>query len=87
MRLIDADKLKWEFWENGNNLHTGYEIYRIIEAAPTVDAVPVVRCKDCRRNKNKGSDLAWCPDVVVGSWKPDNWFCKDGEPEEKKDNG
>ena len=35
MRLIDADKLEYyQRWE--------------VDEAPTVDAVPVVRCKDCR---------------------------------------
>ena len=39
MRLIDADKLDW--W------YKGRPIRRVIDEAPTVDAVPVVRCKDC----------------------------------------
>jgi hypothetical protein len=40
MRLIDADKLDW--W------YKGRPIRRVIDEAPTVDAVPVVRCKDCK---------------------------------------
>ena len=39
MRLIDADKLDW--W------YKGRPIRRVIDEAPTIDAVPVVRCKDC----------------------------------------
>jgi hypothetical protein len=39
MRLIDADKLDW--W------YKGKPIRKVIDEAPTVDAVPVVRCKDC----------------------------------------
>lgn len=43
MRLIDADALP---------KYTGYalsadEVATAVENAPTVDAVPVVRCKDC----------------------------------------
>lgn len=39
MRLIDADKLDW--WYKGRNIR------QVIDDAPTVDAVPVTRCKDC----------------------------------------
>lgn len=47
MRLIDADKLP---------KYTGYalsasEVAKAVENAPTVDAVPVVRCSEC---KHKG---------------------------------
>ena len=41
MRLIDADKLDW--W------YKGRPIRRVIDEAPTVDAAPVVRCKDCKK--------------------------------------
>lgn len=40
MRLIDADKLRDGF-DN--------QIQFIIDHAPTIDAVPVVRCKDCAK--------------------------------------
>jgi hypothetical protein len=40
MRLIDADALDW--W------YKGRPIRRVIDDAPTVDAVPVVRCRDCK---------------------------------------
>ena len=43
MRLIDADALP---------KYTGYalsadEVATAVDTAPTIDAVPVVRCKDC----------------------------------------
>jgi hypothetical protein len=45
-RLIDADKLeKQEYW--GNERCFDYVDAEDIDNAPTVDAVPVVRCKDC----------------------------------------
>ena len=50
MRLIDADKLeRKEFY--GNEYCFDYVDAEDIDNAPTVDAVPVVRCKDCRRFK------------------------------------
>lgn len=48
MRLIDADAL-WD--ELTEDLEDGDVLYRIppsyIDDAPTIDAVPVVRCKGC----------------------------------------
>lgn len=54
MRLIDADKIK-KFIENGLNSkdpqkrfgHDAIEIMTEIHYSEAVDAVPVVRCKDC----------------------------------------
>lgn len=49
MRLIDADALlldnTWECFDGWGN-YTGAG--QIIADAPTIDAVEVVRCKDCR---------------------------------------
>ena len=48
-RLIDADKLeKQEYW--GNERCFDYVDAEDIDNAPTVDAVPVVRCKDCKHS-------------------------------------
>ena len=46
MRLIDADALLAEY----DRQHEGEpgKARKLIEDAPTVDAVEVVRCKDCR---------------------------------------
>lgn len=48
-RMIDADELMqnntW-LWFDSNGNHT--IVGDAIEDAPTVDAVEVVRCKDCR---------------------------------------
>ena len=50
MRLIDGDKLeRQEYW--GNERCFDYVDAEDIDNAPTVDAVPVVRCKDCRKFK------------------------------------
>lgn len=72
MRLIDADKLDW--WYKGRNIR------RVIDDAPTVDAVVVTRCKDCRSyNKPK---TGWC-EVHLDREHPDD-FCSYGE---RKDGG
>lgn len=45
MRLIDADELEEKAWRFG--LGTREDVANLIRNAPTVDAVEVVRCKDC----------------------------------------
>ena len=51
MRLIDADELQEYFdfyeYEGRGTLVTGSISWDIISIQPTVDAVEVVRCKDC----------------------------------------
>lgn len=47
MRLIDADKLL----ENSFKNPISYNAFcNLVKRQMTVDAVPVVRCKDCKRN-------------------------------------
>lgn len=50
MRLIDADELI-KSCQDEKGLYFSYEAAvsaNAVEKAPTVDAVPVVRCKDCK---------------------------------------
>ena len=69
MRLIDADKIQYaKDWVVTDRIPrvSGFNakaIYRVtkeeIDAMPTVDAVPVVRCGDCRFwSKYPGSSAA-----------------------------
>ena len=54
MRLIDADTLNdyvMDIWGGGNIDNTAIwygDVFTAIHDAPTIDAVPVVRCKDCK---------------------------------------
>lgn len=51
-RLIDADALKEHIKQY--TIHSGIQVsldryaLKVIEEEPTVDAVPVIRCKDCK---------------------------------------
>lgn len=52
----------------------------IIERLPTIDAVPVVRCKDCRNWERLSFDAdsgCYCP--FVDRYTTDDWYCADGE--------
>ena len=84
MRLIDADRLSEAIYDN---VSAPYEeavwakedCLAEIEAAQTVDAVPVVRCRECKH-------LGFCGDAtnleVMGFYG----YCSRGERKEGADN-
>jgi len=77
MRLIDADALFAEAMADGAY---GYVDAKQIADAPTIDAVPVVRCKNCKwwvdlDQKNRYTDC-YCH-MVECSTDPD-WYCAYG---------
>ena len=86
MRLIDADAVKFRVeygYDNHGVLLVPYrDIKKSMEATKTVDAVPVVRCKDC---KYTGSDFV-CYRGVMVQHKPED-FCSYGERRGGADNG
>ena len=90
-RLIDADELEKNL---SNDLPYKGSVKRVLIQAPTVDAVPVVRCKHC---KHRGfSECPMCheewydydddgyleSDVRVYDYTEDNGFCHKGEFED-----
>lgn len=88
MRLIDADALKEELLkakEENEKEHLvliDNDFITLIHDAPTVDAVEVVRCKDCKNGVSVGNDLSCSHfsglcglNVVVNN----NEFCSYGE--------
>ena len=53
MKLIDAEALNLDYEvDMADDWKTAHEIANHIRYAPTVDAVPVVRCKDCIHRPN-----------------------------------
>ena len=51
MRLIDADKLKahYSWWEGEGEVDERKRLFdAIVDQQPTVEAVQVTRCEDCR---------------------------------------
>ena len=89
MRLIDADELL-KRKEDHQMIST-----HLIWNAPTVDAVPVVRCKDCRWwDKSEDSPFGYCMAMKHG-YMSANWeigiyrrykgdfYCADGEKEKE----
>lgn len=73
MRLIDADALPTDDFLN----NTKMVLQSDIDSAPTIDAVPVVRCKDCKHYWKNYTDDDSVP-VCLASPK-DDAFCSEGE--------
>ena len=48
-RLIDANALVKKFWQEECRTQTRRDFAAMVDYAPTVDAVEVVRCKDCKQ--------------------------------------
>lgn len=83
-RLIDANEiLKSEHQHYAPMADEYYVTVRDIENAPTVDAVPVVRCKDCESSITPrwDSDEVYC--AKHGNWFKINGYCHLGR--KKKD--
>lgn len=89
MRLIDVDALVKALNESGVPYRA--DVQEVLDAQPTVDAVPVVRCKDCRWWDNSDdSPFGYCMAVKHG-YMSENWeigiyrlykgdfYCADGE--------
>lgn len=78
MRLIDADALKkhYAWWEDDRQ-----KLFdSIVDSQPTVNAVPVVRCKDCKWYYRGGATCMF--------WDGANGMCGDdfcGKAERKEE--
>lgn len=87
MRLIDAELLEEQFGISDADILAKEEI----RFAPTVDAVPVVRCKDCKHLCvwNRKDIYAFCPktNIVFLPFDKDTrtFFCSLGERKDDRD--
>ena len=98
-RLIEADalhrKVKMETNPYGKptiDYDSGVKVLEWIDKAPTLDAVPVVRCKDCKHYKPQKKSAHWenrtnyCNRIVTIKVQPYD-FCSYGERKEGGGNG
>lgn len=95
MRPIDANQLSKDIVERGAQLSGCYSagiarymdrmlanVLAEVDIAPTVDAVPVVRCKDCVYRVIVRDPLTGtmdCYGCKVMHYNEDDWFCSFGE--------
>ena len=87
MRLIDADALKdleeleYTYFKSPAAVpfYEAHKVWEILDNAPTIDAVPVVRCKDCKHMAVVGVGFRWCKAWERMQTMGDDGFCCFGE--------
>ena len=88
MRLIDADALEAKLEEQrklyidmdmkGAEHLLVHDVLHHVWEAPTIDAVQVIRCKDCRWwTKQEKSIQGRC--ALTGTYPTGGWYCGTGE--------
>ena len=86
MRLIDVDELGVGRCSK-DVLHAAYcagwnGLLGLIEKAPTVDAVAVTRCKDCKYSWGDIGGLCCGYGPLIDCIVPEDFFCAYGKPKE-----
>lgn len=80
MRLIDADKFILALMDASLSSVDEDTILDLVDSVPTADAVPVVRCKDCKyRDGTPGQ-----PNILCAQMHEDD-FCSYGERRAEKE--
>lgn len=88
MRLIDADALEGRilmdapgFMDGGSEITKAFILAMIKtrSVTPTVDAIPVVRCRDCKHLDPEDHHCDSGHDIVWQLSRRDDWYCADGE--------
>ena len=83
MRLIDADAIPYKkiMYDDDDFYYGVTQPY--IDRMPTIDAVPVVRCRECKFNPKY--EWTGCP--MAGTWREFNYdgFCSYGQRREDGD--
>lgn len=77
MRLIDADALMSAVM--AQDVVDKSVVKRLIIQAPTVDAVEVVRCVDCKFYSRCTDHQGICTNRYMDGFIVPDWFCADGE--------
>ena len=104
MRLCDLDEIKIQVKRQYEDCH-GYSgnkkaIYReailavrsILHSAKTIDAVSVVRCRECKKKNKKKCPMTIVnfgrdgKEILVQNHVPDDFYCAAGERKEGADN-
>lgn len=83
-RLIDADAFEvFGYYSQEGTFDDGVRfVLEKIDAMPTIDAIEVVRCKDCKHNSlNRVIGNAFC-DLGIGLYQIYD-FCSHGERREE----
>lgn len=79
MRLIESDKFILALMDASLSSVDEDTIIDLVDSIPTVDAVPVVRCKDCEYSYDEISYLCCSHGVCVDCEVPPNFYCAYGK--------
>ena len=79
MRLIDADRLINEFEDTVGSPITRTRLKLQVQNQPTIDAVEVVRCKDCKYFDGECCDRYADETLGYSHSTQQNFFCAVGE--------
>lgn len=92
MRLIDADQFKEYITLDDDDLGVFKTekqkqvtisimeaIKKDIDEQPTIDAVEVVRCKNCKHWNTKLTKVFMCYCPMEDRWTGDDYYCASGE--------
>ena len=82
MRLIDADKFILALMDAALSSVDEDTILDLVDSVPTVDAVPVVRCKDCKHHYDCG--VHFCDRLGMDCPDDSDFSCSYGD---RKDGG
>lgn len=85
MRPIDSDKFILALMDASLSSVDEDTILDLVDSIPTVDAVPVVRCKDCEYSYDEISYLCCSHGVCVDCEVPPNFYCADGKRRAEKE--
>lgn len=88
MRLIDADDVKRTYTQDMFDTEEDFErVNDVLDYAPTVDAVVVTRCKDCKDFRQNNENDPYCANRRGLDDPVPDGFCNYGEPKEERENG
>ena len=81
--LIDADATKSIVYISPPAWGRERDLMRVIDSVPTIDAEPVVRCKDCVYYRPEPyGDVMMCYEFANGYWPHPDDYCSHGKRKE-----
>lgn len=82
--LLSFEKMDADLCATCGENHTAEDVIMMIKTAPTVDAVPVVRCRECKHMIPQ-SHTRYCTVWNAVNGMGDDGFCNYGERKEGAD--
>ena len=89
--LLSFEKMDADLCATCGEHHTAEDVIMMIKTAPTVDAVPVVRCRECKKKNKKKCPMTIVnfgrdgKEILVQNHAPDDFYCAAGERKEGAD--